>query len=61
MKSRSAKIDQCDAAAGRRLRLARRVKLEREQRDIEIINANARRLNAEALDVIGYQSPHHRY
>jgi hypothetical protein len=30
-------------------------KLRREKRDVEIINANADRLNAEARDVLGYQ------
>jgi len=37
--------------------LARLEKLKREQRDIQLINAHARRLNAGAMDVIGYQSP----
>jgi metal-responsive CopG/Arc/MetJ family transcriptional regulator len=41
--------------------LAHLEKLKREQRDIEIINANARRLNAGAMDAIGYQSPRHHY
>jgi hypothetical protein len=54
-------LDRRDATVGRRLRLAHREKLKHEQRDIEIINANARRLNAEAMDVIAYQSPRHRY
>jgi metal-responsive CopG/Arc/MetJ family transcriptional regulator len=35
--------------------LARLDKARREARDIEIINRNAERLNAEALDVLGYQ------
>jgi metal-responsive CopG/Arc/MetJ family transcriptional regulator len=35
--------------------LARFDKARREARDIEIINRNAERLNAEALDVLGYQ------
>ena len=35
--------------------LARLDKASREARDIEIINRNAERLNAEALDVLGYQ------
>jgi hypothetical protein len=33
-------------------------KAQREARDIEIINRNAQRLNAEALDVLGYQRVH---
>jgi metal-responsive CopG/Arc/MetJ family transcriptional regulator len=37
--------------------LARLEKAKREAKDIQIINSNARRLNAEALDVIAYQSP----
>ena len=41
--------------------LARLEKLKREQRDVEIINAHSRRMNAEAMDVISYQSPHYRY
>ena len=41
--------------------LARLEKLKREQRDVEIINAHSRRMNAEAMDVISYQSPHNRY
>ena len=41
--------------------LAHLEKLKREQRDIKIINAHARRLNAEAMDVIGYQFPRNRY
>ena len=35
--------------------LARLEKAEREARDVEIINANADRLNAEAMDVLEYQ------
>ena len=35
--------------------LARLDKARREARDIEAINRNAERLNAEALDVIGYR------
>jgi metal-responsive CopG/Arc/MetJ family transcriptional regulator len=35
--------------------LARLGKLKREQRDIQLINAHPRRLNAGAMDVIGYQ------
>jgi metal-responsive CopG/Arc/MetJ family transcriptional regulator len=41
--------------------LARLEKAKREQRDVEIINARARWLNAEALNVTAYQSPRHRY
>jgi hypothetical protein len=33
--------------------LARR---RRDQRDLQILNANARALNAEAADVLGYQA-----
>jgi hypothetical protein len=50
-----------DAHARRRLRLVHLEKLKREKRDIQLINAHAHRLNAEAMDVIGYQSPHNRY
>ncbi len=32
-------------------------KAERDARDIEIINRNADRLNAEAMDVLSYQIP----
>jgi metal-responsive CopG/Arc/MetJ family transcriptional regulator len=35
--------------------LARLEKAKREARDIEIINRNAERLNAEARDVLSYQ------
>lgn len=35
--------------------LARLERAKREARDIEIINRNAERLNAEAEDVLGYQ------
>ena len=35
--------------------LARLERAKREARDIEIINRNAERLNAEALDVLDYQ------
>jgi metal-responsive CopG/Arc/MetJ family transcriptional regulator len=35
--------------------LERRLKAERDQRDIEIINKNADRLNDEAADVLDYQ------
>ncbi len=35
--------------------LARLRKAQREAKDIEIINANADRLNQEALDVLDYQ------
>ena len=35
--------------------LARLEKAKREARDIQIINANADRLNKEAMDVIEYQ------
>ena len=37
--------------------LARLEKAKREAKDTQIINANADRLNAEAMDVIGYQFP----
>jgi len=30
-------------------------RLERDRRDIEIIDRNAKRLNREAIDVLGYQ------
>ncbi|MCU1273110.1 MAG: hypothetical protein JWO48_541 [Bryobacterales bacterium] len=36
--------------------LARLEKARRDARDVEIINANADRLNAEAMDVLRYQS-----
>ena len=36
--------------------LARLAKSKRESRDAEIINANADRLNEEAMDVLEYQS-----
>lgn len=36
--------------------LARLERERRDARDIEIINANADRLNAEAEDVLGYQA-----
>jgi hypothetical protein len=35
--------------------LARLEKAKRDARDVEIINANADRLNAEAMDVLEYQ------
>jgi hypothetical protein len=35
--------------------LCRLEKAKREARDIEMINRNAERLNAEARDVLGYQ------
>jgi metal-responsive CopG/Arc/MetJ family transcriptional regulator len=35
--------------------LARMRKAEREAKDVEIINANAERLNKEAADVLDYQ------
>jgi metal-responsive CopG/Arc/MetJ family transcriptional regulator len=35
--------------------LARLEKAQRDARDVEIINANADRLNAEAMDVLEYQ------
>jgi metal-responsive CopG/Arc/MetJ family transcriptional regulator len=35
--------------------LARVERLRRDARDIEIINRSAKRLNAEARDVLGYQ------
>ena len=35
--------------------LARMERSKRQARDIEIINRNAERLNAEARDVLGYQ------
>ena len=35
--------------------LARLEKTKRDARDVEIINANADRLNAEAMDVLEYQ------
>jgi metal-responsive CopG/Arc/MetJ family transcriptional regulator len=35
--------------------LARLDRMRREARDVEIINANAERLNKEALDVLEYQ------
>jgi metal-responsive CopG/Arc/MetJ family transcriptional regulator len=35
--------------------LARLEKAQREVKDSEIINANAGRLNREAMDVLGYQ------
>jgi metal-responsive CopG/Arc/MetJ family transcriptional regulator len=35
--------------------LARLNKAKRDARDLAIINSNADRLNAEALDVLGYQ------
>ena len=38
-----------------RVYLARMEKARREARDAEIINANAGRLNREALDVLEYQ------
>ncbi len=41
-----------DSAAPPKKKLS---KAEREARDIEIINRNADRLNAEALDVLEYQ------
>jgi post-segregation antitoxin (ccd killing protein) len=34
---------------------AHRERLQREKRDVEIINANADRLNAEAREVLDYQ------
>jgi metal-responsive CopG/Arc/MetJ family transcriptional regulator len=40
--------------------LARIEKTKREAQDIQLINANADRLNAEAMDVIGYQFPNDR-
>lgn len=33
----------------------RRARVERDQRELEIINANADKLNEEALDVLEYQ------
>ncbi len=36
--------------------LARLERAQREARDAEIINANAERLNHEAMDVLDYQS-----
>ena len=35
--------------------LAHMARMKREARDVEIINANADRLNTEALDVLDYQ------
>ena len=35
--------------------LARVERVRRDARDVEIINRNAKRLNAEARDVMGYQ------
>jgi hypothetical protein len=57
----SDEMDRRDTAAGRRLRLLAREKIKRERRDIQVINAHSRRLNAEAMDVIGYQFPRSRH
>jgi metal-responsive CopG/Arc/MetJ family transcriptional regulator len=45
--------DFIETAVWRYLELQKRI--ERDQRDIEIINQNAERLNREALDVLAYQ------
>jgi metal-responsive CopG/Arc/MetJ family transcriptional regulator len=56
-----ATIDQVDAnrsafvERAARAYLARLERTKREARDVEIINRNAERLNAEARDVLGYQ------
>ena len=44
------------ANPNRSAHLARLEKTRREAQDAEIINANADRLNREAMDVLGYQS-----
>ena len=49
--NRSAFLEQAALA-----HLARIEKAKLDARDIEIINANADRLNAEAMDVLDYQS-----
>jgi len=48
--NRSAFVEQASRAYLARLR-----RMERDARDVKIINANAKRLNAEAKDVLGYQ------
>jgi len=56
-----ATIDQVDSnrsafvERAARTYLAHLARAKREARDIEIINRNAERLNAEARDVLGYQ------
>jgi metal-responsive CopG/Arc/MetJ family transcriptional regulator len=56
-----ASIDQVDSnrsafvERASRAYLARMERIKRQNRDIEIIHRNAKRLNAEALDVLGYQ------
>ena len=35
--------------------LRKKIRLERDQREMEIINANADKLNEEALDILEYQ------
>ena len=48
--NRSAFVEQAARA-----HLARLKRIQRDERDAKIINANAKRLNAEAEDVLGYQ------
>lgn len=48
--NRSAFVEQASRAY-----LARLQRRQRDARDAKIINANAKRLNAEARDVLGYQ------
>ena len=49
-KNRSALLERAALAY-----LARLEREKREQRDIQIINRNATRLNREAMDTLGYQ------
>jgi len=49
-KNRSALLERAALAY-----LAHLERLARDQKDIRLINANARRLNAEAMDTLAYQ------
>ena len=55
------RLDRCDSNRSALLEraaeayLSRLEREERDQRDLEIIDRNARRLNREAEDVLGYQ------